>query len=281
MPRQHDCRAMCDHIRTIWEQNDKRIFLKGNICSQVLGLIVNKSESVQVIAWSWTGGKSSHKQCWPSFVASFGLTGPQWVKVEGYMVRNIFHIAKNMPREVHFKGAFIKKYELFLVAPEIVNSATFGPASDGKIVVRKIKPLWCHEMKRSSLYRPFVRGILRWQKASNVDLCWFFAVSPSQLLNKHSSGQWSETPWRTRDITVMTTTKIPITYMTVTFSEGKVLAQIRWIMVKCFHTKNNPWKMKWNIKPADKIPDFCWKYNVYSLTRRWLNDWLQRGWLID
>ena len=42
-----------------------------------------------------------------------------------------------------------------------------------------------------------------WQRASNAGLWYFFDVSPNKLLNKHSSGRWSETSWRSCGITVM------------------------------------------------------------------------------
>ena len=51
--------------------------------------------------------------------------------------------------------------------------------------------------------RLFVRGIHRSKRASNVDFWCFFDASQTKLLNKHLSGQWSEMPRHSCDITEM------------------------------------------------------------------------------
>ena len=58
-------------------------------------------------------------------------------------------------------------------------------------------------------YWPRMRGVHRSKVASNAKVLQsfdvFFVVSLDKLVNKQSSFQWFEMPWRSCDVTLMTT----------------------------------------------------------------------------
>ena len=177
-------------------------------------------------------------QCWRRSMLPFDFTRPQWVN--HYKAKNTESCVSTRMYTIYICVILSWLYTVSWHSPShvciIIHAIWIRSVLDMNNVILYVcitTLFWYSQIILYQMQHNTCQMAYKW--------C-FFYVSLKKLLNKHESGQWSETSWHSCDITVMSIEQIrPMHVIRIPVKFKFATSQLTLTVWICFHEAHGSW----------------------------------------